>query len=247
MPVTQHGDDVLVDLAGQIPVELPGNDRDGLARRGVAGRGEAVDRGRGGQQQGGGFQGLRLQEVPLREGRAHAVRGTYVRRYLCLVHVWLFYCCRCICIRQPALTFPHRLRYVTDASSVSAFSCMKLFFNFQLSRSHRQGYLVRSLFAPLVHVGISYHLVSGREFLFGFVFLLRLSYLDRLFRIGLLIDFFRALKSKYEAEQKEMARLQGFVDRFGAQVHTTPTRIKLPDEGLNVVTTMLLCIRNGCS
>ncbi|CBJ26283.1 ABC transporter, ATP-binding protein [Ectocarpus siliculosus] len=27
----------------------------------------------------------------------------------------------------------------------------------------------------------------------------------------------RALKSKYEAEQKEMARLQGFVDRFGAQ------------------------------
>lgn len=27
----------------------------------------------------------------------------------------------------------------------------------------------------------------------------------------------RALKTKYEAEQKEMARLQGFVDRFGAQ------------------------------
>lgn len=30
-------------------------------------------------------------------------------------------------------------------------------------------------------------------------------------------DLFRALKTKYEAEQKEMARLQGFVDRFGAQ------------------------------
>lgn len=32
------------------------------------------------------------------------------------------------------------------------------------------------------------------------------------------MGLFRALKTKYEAEQKEMARLQGFVDRFGAQV-----------------------------
>lgn len=29
--------------------------------------------------------------------------------------------------------------------------------------------------------------------------------------------FFRAAKAKYELEQKEMARLQGFIDRFGAQ------------------------------
>lgn len=29
------------------------------------------------------------------------------------------------------------------------------------------------------------------------------------------------MKSKYEAEQKEMARLQGFVDRFGAQARMT--------------------------
>lgn len=31
----------------------------------------------------------------------------------------------------------------------------------------------------------------------------------------------RAAKIKYEAEQKEMARLQGFIDRFGAQVSKT--------------------------
>lgn len=29
--------------------------------------------------------------------------------------------------------------------------------------------------------------------------------------------FDRAAKAKYELEQKEMARLQGFIDRFGAQ------------------------------
>lgn len=33
----------------------------------------------------------------------------------------------------------------------------------------------------------------------------------------------RALKIKYEAEQKEMARLQGFVDRFGAQASASCT------------------------
>lgn len=40
--------------------------------------------------------------------------------------------------------------------------------------------------------------------------------LCRVFFVGVIVTN-RAAKAKYELEQKEMARLQGFVDRFGAQ------------------------------
>lgn len=61
------------DLAGQIPVQLRGHNCHGFARRSVVGRGQAIHRGGGGQPEGRGLQRLRLQEVPLREGRAHEV------------------------------------------------------------------------------------------------------------------------------------------------------------------------------
>ena len=61
-------------MAGEVSVDLHGHPGDGVPRRGSPGGSGPVDSGGGGQQEGRGVQGMRIQEVPCREGRADEVR-----------------------------------------------------------------------------------------------------------------------------------------------------------------------------